>query len=187
MQVITGKISYKVYTCALYLCGTLAPTFFMKKLSLLLLAALALGSCKKSDTSPATPSKTDLLTAKSWRLSADKITSTVGTTSNTTDEYASSPACERDNFIKFNTNKTATFDEGPTKCNTPDPQTESGTWDFNSDGTKLTLTDPSGSGLAIQEDILELTATTLRLRITSSYSTGGVTATSTEETTYTAF
>jgi hypothetical protein len=164
----------------------------MKKLSLLFLAALALGSCKKNnDNTPATPtsSKTDLLTAKSWRITADKTTSTtsISPTSTTTDNYAASPSCERDNFIKFNTNKTAVYDEGATKCSTSDPQTESAAWDFNSDATKLTLTDPSGSGLAVQEDILELTATTLRLRITSSYTLSGITATSTQETTYTAF
>lgn len=161
----------------------------MKKLSLLFLAVLALGSCKKNDSNSPTPSKTDLLTAKNWRLTADKTTSTSSVSPNSvvTDEYATSPACERDNFIKFNTNKTAVYDEGATKCSTSDPQTASAAWDFNSDATKLTFTDPSGSGLSIQEDILELTATTLRLRVTSSYTAGGITATSTEETTYTAF
>lgn len=161
----------------------------MKKLSFIFLAALALGSCKKNDdNSPASTSKTDLLTAKSWRVTAEKSTSTVGSTAGTTtDDYANSPACERDNFLKFNTNKTATFDEGATKCSTSDPQTQSGAWDFNSDGTKLTITDPSGSGLAIQQDILELSATTLRLRNTSSYTAGGITLTTTDETTFTAF
>ena len=162
----------------------------MKKLSLLFLAALALGSCKKNDdNAPATPtsSKTDLLTAKNWRITADKTTNTVGTYSTVDDDYATSPACERDNFLKFNTNKKATYDEGATKCDSSDPQTASAAWDINSDGTKLTLTDPSGTGLVEQKDILELTATTLRLRITSSYTAGGITATSSSETTYTAF
>lgn len=161
--------------------------FYMKKLSLLFLAALALGSCKKNDSNSPTPSKTDLLTAKNWRITADKTVNTVGSVSSTDDNYATSPACERDNFIKFNTDKKAVYDEGATKCDTSDPQTASAAWDFNSDATKLTFTDPSGSGLSIQEDILELTATTLRLRTTSSYTAGGITATSTEETTYTAF
>ncbi|MGI4762146.1 MAG: hypothetical protein ACRYF0_15670 [Janthinobacterium lividum] len=161
----------------------------MKKLSFIFLAALALGSCKKNDdNSPSTPSKTDLLTAKSWRITADKTTTTVGTTaSTTTDDYATSPACERDNFIKFNTNKTASFDEGSTKCSTTDPQTTTGSWDFNSDGTKLILTDPSLGGIALQQDILELTATTLRVRYTSSFSFGGATETDVQETTFTAF
>lgn len=163
----------------------------MKKLSLLLLAALALGSCKKNDETaptPAAPSKTDLLTAKNWRVTADKTTTTVGTTaSTTTDEYAISRACERDNFIKFNTNKTASFDEGATKCDTSDPQTQSGSWDFNSDGTKLIITDPTSGSIALQQDILELTATTLRVRFTSSFSFGGVNETDVQETTFTAF
>ena len=161
----------------------------MKKLTLLLLAAAALGSCKKNDdNSPSSPSKTDLLTAKSWRITADKTTTTVGTTaSTTTDDYATSPACERDNFVKFNTNKSASFDEGATKCSTSDPQTTTGAWDFNSDGTKLIITDPSLGGIALQGDILELTATTLRVRYTTSSSFGGVTETDVQETTFTAF
>jgi hypothetical protein len=156
----------------------------MKKISFLLLAALALGSCKKNDdNSPAAPSKTDLLTAKNWRITAQKNTTTFGTQTSTTDEYAALSACERDNFAKFNTNKTVVFDEGATKCSTSDPQTESGTWDFNSDQSKLNLTDPSLGGVVIPFDIVELSATTLHVRYTNSAS--GVS--STEDVTFTAF
>lgn len=54
----------------------------MKKLSLLFLAALALGSCKKdNENSPFTPSQTDLLTSKSWRPTAASASLTAaGTT-----------------------------------------------------------------------------------------------------------
>jgi hypothetical protein len=155
----------------------------MKKLSFLLLAAIALGGCKKDDNSPSSPSKADLLTAKNWRISAQKSISTVGTQTFTTDEYAASPACERDNFAKFNTNKSVVFDEGASKCDTSDPQTESGTWDFNSDQTKLNLNDPSLGGVIIPFDIVELSATTLHIRYTNSASG----ASSTEDVTFTAF
>ena len=173
-----------------YLYRALVSIFSMKKLSLLLLATLALGSCKKNDdTSPASPSKADLLTAKNWRVTADKTTTTIGTNASTTeDNYASAPACERDDFIKFGTDKTATYNEGADKCSIYAPQTTTLNWAFNSDETELVYSEPNGGGgFAIQHKILELTASTLRIRITSSSSSGSVTKTEIQETTYAAF
>lgn len=156
----------------------------MKKISLLLLAVVALGACKKDDSNP-TPSasKTDLLTAKNWRISSQSSTTVTSGKSTTTDEYASSPACERDDFTKFSANKMLVVDEGATKCNTSDPQTQSGSWDFNSDQTKLNLSSPTYGGLLIPLDIIELSSTTLHLRYTDTSSSG----TSTEDITFTAF
>jgi hypothetical protein len=162
----------------------------MRKLSLLFLAALALGSCKKNDdNSPSAPSKTDLLTAKSWRVIADKTTTIVGINASTTeDNYASAPACERDDFIKFGTDKTATYNEGADKCSSYAPQTTTLNWNFNSAETELVYSEPNGGGgFAIKHEILELTTTTLRIRITFPSSSGGGTKTEIQETTYSAF
>ncbi|MDO7885897.1 lipocalin family protein [Hymenobacter cheonanensis] len=161
----------------------------MKKLSLLFLAALALGSCKKNDdNSPSSASKTDLLTAKSWRISAQTYSVAVNSgTPTVSDEYASSPACERDNFLKFNTNKSLTADEGATKCSPSDPQTQSGSWDLTTNDTKLTLADPSQGGIPIPFDIVDLSATTLHLRYAATVSLGGVSTTSVNDITFTAF
>ena len=162
----------------------------MKKLFLLLLATASLGACKKdsNSTSPAAASRPDLLTAKNWRLSAYTSTFTAaGTPAVTTDEYAGLPACERDNFAKFNTNKSVAFDEGPTKCNTTDPQTENGTWDFNSDYTKLTLGDPQLGGFPVPFDVIDLSASTMALRYTYTYSTNGISYSQTINVSFTAF
>ena len=46
------------------------------------------------------------------------------------------PACEKDNTLRFTSN-TYTFDEGSTKCDEDDPQTETGTWKFIDNETKI--------------------------------------------------
>jgi hypothetical protein len=152
----------KVYNRALYLYGAFVHTFFMKKLSLLFLAALALGSCKKNDdNSPAAPSKTDLLTAKKWRVATATVT------------VAGLPLpgvvqpCSLDDFLKFNVDKTLLHDAGATKCGPTDPQSETGKWDMPSDA-KLTITLPASSSLPVDGnlDVKELTATDMHLTST---------------------
>ena len=145
------------------------------------MAALTVG-CKK-DSEPTPPTKTELLTAKKWRVTAASTVTTVGTNSVTVDEYAGFPACERDDFRQFLASKVLNFDEGATKCDVNDPQTTSGVWDFNSDQTKLTFGAP-GSSFVGQADLAELSATTLKIRQTDT-STPGTTEVSTL--TFTAF
>jgi hypothetical protein len=136
----------------------------MRKLLLCVLGVAALGACKKNnETSPET-SRTELLTAKNWRLAAATITAD----SKTTDEYAASDACERDNFIKFNSNNTVVVDEGANRCDPSNAQTQTSTWDFNNDQTKLSI--PVYAGLTIAADIVELSATTLHVRYTDTSS-----------------
>jgi hypothetical protein len=132
----------------------------MIKPLLFVLGVASLGACKKNNETSPEASRTELLTTKSWRLSASTIT----TGTSVKDEYATSEACERDNFIKFNTNKSVVVDEGATRCDPADMQTQTSTWDFNSDQTKLTI--PVYAGVIIAADIVELSATTLRVRYT---------------------
>jgi hypothetical protein len=141
----------------------------MKKLSLLFLAALALGSCKKdNENSPSTPSKTDLLTSKSWRPTAASISVTVA---GTTTSLGNLDACSADDFFKFSTDKSMVHDEGATKCDPADPQMEKGTWDMPSD-SKLTITPPSSSSSLVDGtfDVKELTATDMHLTSTQTQS-----------------
>jgi hypothetical protein len=145
----------------------------MKRLSLLLLAALALGSCKKNDNNaPAGPSNADLLTAKSWRPSAATLSVTVA---GITTPVGSFGACDKDDIVKFNTDKSLVHDAGATKCDATDPQTERGTWSMPND-SKLNLALPSSSTLSSGTfDIKELSATTLH--IVTNETQGGITYT----------
>src|SRR5687768_4887999 len=97
--------------------------------NLLLLVAVAFSfiftACSKDDD--AAPSKTEMLTGKNWKVSAETVSVNNGTPN---DVYASATACEKDNFISFATDGKFTFDEGATKCSSNEPQTQAGTWSF---------------------------------------------------------
>ncbi|GAB2947118.1 hypothetical protein GCM10027048_10170 [Hymenobacter coalescens] len=146
----------------------------------MLAVACTFSACKKDEEKPKT--KTELLTAKSWRVTAARETVTTGGQTTSSDEYATFGACEKDDFVKFLADKKVEFNEGATKCNTADPQTETGAWDFNSDQTKLTLTDPD-LGLSLVYDIVELNASTLKVK----YSVSAQGSSYTTETTFTSF
>jgi len=119
------------------------------------MAALTVSCKKDGETTPA-PSKTDLLTAKTWRVTDLKASGQSIYNSGLFD------ACEKDNLYKFNTNKSATFDEGATKCTQSDPQTQTGKWDLTANETKFKLTDPTGD--VVEGEIITLTSTLLVVR-----------------------
>jgi hypothetical protein len=125
-------------------------------------------ACKKD----AEPTKTELLTAHAWKTTAAEATIN-GVKSNL---YASYEACEKDDFTTFKTDKTFISDEGATKCDPADPQTEQAKWTFLTNETKLeiTVTD-SGSTATITYDIVELTADKIILKFTLGTSSGTVT------------
>ena len=150
----------------------------MKKLSVFLSVVTGLSACKK-DQATATPSRTDLLTAKNWRKTAWTIATGSAAP---VDVYAQLPTCERDDFYQFHADRSFMLDAGATRCNATDPQTRPGTWSFNGDQSVLTLADAAGNALTAN-DVVELSATTLHLRTSR---TSGTT-TSTGDITFTAF
>lgn len=163
---------------------------FLLGLSLLL---TMVGCGKKSDPTP-TPSfsaNTVALTAPKWRITAIVGATTFAGQTTTTDGYAGLPNCQKDNFLKFNTNLTAVYDEGATKCSSSAAQSKQATWSYNSAETQLTIIDPSvpaGSvGNTITADILQLTATTLQVKTTNTQTVAGYTIVSIATTTYAAF
>jgi hypothetical protein len=161
----------------------------MKKIYFLLLGVASLSACKKdSEPAPADNSPTGLLLAKNWRVTAQNLTVTSSVLNTNVDMYATyySNACQRDNFIKFNADKTLTADEGAMKCNTTDPQTKAGTWSFSSNDTKLNLVDPTQGGAPVPFDIITLSATTLHIRYTI-VTNGGIPVTNVNDITMTAF
>jgi hypothetical protein len=121
----------------------------MKKLIILtLVISGTFSACKKKDeTTPASKSKTELITAHYWKLSAFTVNPPidVGGTQ-VTDVYDQLEACTKDDLIKFNTDKTYIEDEGATKCDPSDPQTYTSTWNFNSTETIVTV---DGSDMTI--------------------------------------
>ncbi len=128
-------------------------------------AALASTGCKKDDSTqaitPAVSPKIALLVNKRWGLTA--LTSQQGSVIR--DGYATLNTYEKDNYLRFNDDRTAELNEGPSKGSSADPQSYAGTWDLIGNDAKLLLTTPLfGSGAAGTPDILELTANRMVLR-----------------------
>ena len=137
---------------------------------LLVAMALTFTSCKKDEeitnngssnntTTPA-ETKTQLLTARYWKLTAATISPAIDVFGNgnfITDIHSVLPPCFTDNLYKFNENSSTINDEGPTKCDPSDLQTTTGGWSWDSTQTIITWD-------GIEYTIMELTATTLKLR-----------------------
>lgn len=129
-----------------------------KTVTVCLFVLAALSNCKKEEKSN-TPSKTDLLTSGQWRMTAYTLTPPMdlnGDSAVDSDGLAAMDACERDDLFIFQKGGTLTLDEGPTKCNPSDPQTEMAEWSFQNNETGIVI---DGIPTVIQE------LTTSRLRV----------------------
>jgi hypothetical protein len=124
----------------------------MKHLSriavLTLLVFLFVTSCSKSNSSTA-KTKTELLTQSSWKFSNAKVSGA--------DVSAFLQACQKDNILVFATAGTGTLDEGATKCNSSDPQSNPFTWNFASNETVLHVSTVLFTGGSSDFDIVSLT------------------------------
>lgn len=140
----------------------------MKNFLLLASSLLALSACHH-DSDPQ-PARAALLTAKPWRITAATTTTVSGGITKTTDDFANFTACQRDNFFKFNPDHTLIIDEGPSTCSTSAPQSTTLRWDLYNNETKVLLTAAGTPDPANATDVLELTASTFRFRLTNASS-----------------
>ena len=84
--------------------------------------------------------------------------------------------CKKDDIIVIKANGVGDYNEGATKCDAGDPQSEPFTWSLKSNDKILTITETNGD--SYDAEILLLDATTLKLKITQDIS--GVSYTLTE-------
>ena len=129
-------------------------------------SALFVTSCtdKSKDDETVTPkakTKTELITAGKWQMSAGTLTMTENGKDTTYDFFADMEACTKDDFMTFGADGKGTEDEGATKCDPSDDQTTAGTWSFYQNETKLITTTDGDADTA---DIVELTESTLKLK-----------------------
>jgi hypothetical protein len=135
-------------------------TFAM--LLMLMGGMVAISSCNKDDDD--SPSKTKTISGKKFFVKSMNVSPGVTTPVGIiTDLYSFMPDCVKDDFMTFNENGTVVDDEGATKCEPTDPQTESGTWEFLTDETQLKMT---YDGIAQVFDIETLTDSMLKLSYT---------------------
>lgn len=103
----------------------------LKTLCIVLLVFTAFTACKKKNDAK---SKTELLTSSAWLISKyeEKLNSGAYV-----DDFPNWASCDKDDKTIFATNNVVTYDEGATKCDVSDPQTETGSWAFTENETKL--------------------------------------------------
>lgn len=135
----------------------------MKTIKLLALglatSALMFTACKKEDKTTETTSKSTLLTGKDWRMIGLTLTSPSGTV----DIYATMDACDKDDLEEFLAAGTVVSKPGATKCDPAEPDSSpGGNWAFLNNESQLRVID----GDTTLMDITELTATSLKLKIT---------------------
>jgi hypothetical protein len=106
-------------------------------------------SCNKDDNPPAPKTKTQLLTQGTWKYKS----ATVGGTPYTIQ------ACQQDNIYTFSAAGGGGIDEGASKCNATDPQTNSFTWNFQSGETLLYISTILFSGGSNTFTLVSLTET----------------------------
>ena len=128
----------------------------MKKLILkttaaVLLLSFAFSACKKSSVHVKT--NTELLTQSSWKFSSATV--------NGADASSYLQACQKDNVYTFAAAGTGNADEGPTKCNSGDPQTVAFTWNFATNETILHASTLFFSGGSNDFNIVTLSQTQL--------------------------
>lgn len=127
--------------------------------SVIAIVAFVFPSCKKDSNTDPQPTKTEMLAGGHWTLTALTLSPAIiiGGVSYT-DGLAVYPECSKDDFQEFFSDGTYNYDEGATKCDANGPQTETGTWKFNSDETELTINGPSYTDVW---KITSLTSTTM--------------------------
>jgi Lipocalin-like domain len=120
--------------------------------SILVLSLLIITGCQKNDD-PVVKTKTDLLATGTWKFSVAMVGST--------DVTALLQACQKDNVLTFVAAGSGTVDEGATKCNMADPQTNPFTWNFASSESVLHVSTVLFTGGSSDFTLVTLTETQL--------------------------
>lgn len=157
---------------------------------MLSLGLLAACSSNNSSPTPSVSPRTQLLTTPKWRITGITQALTFNGQTFTSNAYATVSSCRKDDFGKFNVDKTVVTDEGPTKCSSSAAQTKTGTWSFNVAETEITVVDPNptpGSIGNATAEILQMTSTNMQLRTTTTQTQAGYPITVVLTTDYIAF
>jgi hypothetical protein len=116
---------------------------------------LFISSCGKDDNPAPAKTNTELLTQNTWRFST--------ATASGIDISSQIPTCQKDNVYTFTTAGTGTADEGATKCNAGDPQSNPFTWNFASMESVLHISTTLFTGGSNDLNIVTLSETQLVL------------------------
>ncbi len=95
-----------------------------KNYATILILIFALPGCKKQTTSE--ENIVNFLTTGTWRIIAHTYRNAFGST----DLYATSVDCTKDDYFRFVKDGTEEINEGPSKCNSSNPQSHVSQWKF---------------------------------------------------------
>lgn len=138
-------------------------SFILKPvLMAIMLSGMVLTGCSKDDDNDK-QSKTQLLTASSWKFSNAGIDANNDGSIDSPLPDGTLEDCSKDDTFVFNEGGTGTADEGPTKCDPADPQTVNFGWALSNNEQDLTLTGFDFGGLDANFKIRALTATKLTI------------------------
>jgi hypothetical protein len=105
--------------------------------------------CTSKETAPVpVKTKKELLSQKSWLI--NKWETKTPSTS-WIDEYASWPVCSKDDAMIFKTTQAYELNEGVISCNPPSLVIETGTWQFESNETKININVTGPRGWEIEQ------------------------------------
>lgn len=125
----------------------------MKKFISLPVILLVLFSCKKNDTKA--PTKADYLTAGTWMVTA-AVTDDDGDGTYETNEFESFDQCYKDNIWTFKSDGTLQMDEGASKCDPGDAQTNTALWKLTNNDTSLLLASDTYSVIQLDANLIVL-------------------------------
>lgn len=148
-------------------------------LTTVILATILLTACQKSSDSTPTPSvtKAQMLVGGQWKIKAMTASPAIMIGSVAiTDVLSLYPSCITDNYQTFSADGVYVFDEGATKCDSSDPQRETGKWQLSADETQVILNMPSNSHEVWEIPMLTSTKATTRSQMVANGITYTVTA-----------
>ncbi len=118
-----------------------------------ILVLFVASSCGKEDDPIVVKTKTQLLSQGTWKFKSATFAGS--------DVSSSIQSCQRDNILAFVSTGTGSADEGLTKCNMSDPQTNPFAWNFQSGETILFISTTLFTGGSSTFDLITLTETEL--------------------------
>jgi hypothetical protein len=131
---------------------------------LILVAGITFSACKKDGDEEKAKTNTEKLTLAAWKYDKAELDVDKNGTGDLPIPASAIDACEKDNLITFKANNTGTIDEGPTKCNSSDPQSLPFTWAFKTNETVINFPTAIVAGVNGDVTVVSLTETAMVLK-----------------------
>lgn len=137
------------------------PLYGMMRTIMLLMISLLVFRCSDDDDDQNT--QTSNLLLGTWEVTGDVISPPIDFgTGPVSDLFAIMDPCDKDDLYIIKTGGVGEFNEGPTKCDPADPQTEPFTWSLQNNDKNLII---SEGGNSLTFEIVQLNNTTMILKI----------------------